>query len=135
MHRTLRIIGFAAVLGAAACSHGNGPGSSGPGEQEHNEPNAPPTSAAKLTKDEAVAIALAKFPGEVVESELEREHGHLIYSIEIRPTGQAKGVKEVNVDAIDGSIVNIEDEDEGDGDRDGGGDEGAAEHHEQDDKD
>ncbi len=132
-------LGLASVvaLGAGACAHSGHPAAMARTEpaaadhDEDNDPSAPPTSAARLTQDQATAIARASFPGDVVEAELEREHGHLIYSIEIRPTGQQNGVKEVNVDAIDGSIVNVEDEDDEDdeddadsgkdGDGDGGG--------------
>ncbi len=124
---------FAFCAAAAACSHGGQPatsttaGSSMTTTEHDNDddPSAPPKSAAKLTEDQAKAIATAKVPGDIKESELEREHGHLIYSIEIKPTGQAKGVKEVNVDAIDGSIVNIEDES-------GEEDEGGEVHHAED---
>lgn len=121
------ILAFGLALGASACSHGSSTSAAArttPAGEDHedDDPSAPPKSAAKLSQDQATAIALAKFPGDIVEAELEREHGHLIYSIEIRPTGQSKGVKEVNVDAIDGSIVNVEDEDEHE-DGDGPGDE------------
>ena len=127
-HVTSRVLASIVTLGlavaAGACAH-SGPSTAvartAPAAADHdddhdddNDPSAPPTSAARLTQDQATAIALASFPGVVVEAELERERGHLIYSIEIRPTGQQAGVKEVNVDAIDGSIVNVEDEDDED---------------------
>ncbi len=126
---------LAFLVVAVGCTHAASPPASktttssststaGAAEQDDDDPSAPPKSAAKLTEDQAKATALAKVPGDVVASELEREHGHLIYSIEIKPTGQTEGVKEVNVDAIDGSIVNIEDEhDEDEGDaKEGDGD-------------
>ncbi|MEO8034581.1 MAG: PepSY domain-containing protein, partial [Acidobacteriota bacterium] len=64
---------------------------------------------AKITMDKAREIALAKVPGGKVESgELEREHGKLIYSFDIRNT---KGsVTEVNVDAITSKIVAVQQE-------------------------
>ncbi len=116
---------FAVLIVAVGCTHAASPpasttttssktSSEGAAEHDDDDPSAPPKTAAKLTEDQAKATAVAKVPGEVVASELEREHGHLIYSVEIKPTGQAKGVKEVNVDAIDGSIVNIEDENDED---------------------
>lgn len=63
---------------------------------------------AKITMEQAKAIALKKAPGTVKESELEREKGKLIYSFDI-VTG--KEITEVQVSAIDGSIVAVEKED------------------------
>jgi hypothetical protein len=42
----------------------------------------------------------------VEASELEREHGRLIYSLEIVRPGEHR-ITEVNVSAMDGSIVNV----------------------------
>ena len=65
----------------------------------------------KLSLDEAKAIALAKVPGKVKAQELEREHKRWIYSFEIRPDHGKKGyVKEVNVDADSGEIVEVDTE-------------------------
>ena len=65
---------------------------------------------AKITAEDARAIALKKVPGEIEEEELEKEHGKLVYSYDIRATGQ-KGITEVQVSAMDGSIVSVEKED------------------------
>jgi uncharacterized membrane protein YkoI len=63
---------------------------------------------AKITMDAARATALKKAPGKVESSELEKEHGKLIYSFDIR---NAKGtIDEVNVDAITGAVVAVEHE-------------------------
>ncbi len=63
-----------------------------------------PTS--KIAMDKARQIALAKVPGTVVHDELEKEKGRWIYSIEVRPTGETgKRIKEVNIDASTGEIV------------------------------
>jgi uncharacterized membrane protein YkoI len=63
---------------------------------------------AKITLEKAKEIALAKAPGKVESSELEREHGTLIYSFDIR---NAKGtITEVAVSAINGKIVAVEHE-------------------------
>lgn len=60
---------------------------------------------AKIGEDSATAIALAQVPGGQVRSgELEREHGKLIYSFDIKVAGKS-GIEEVNVDARDGSVV------------------------------
>jgi uncharacterized membrane protein YkoI len=63
---------------------------------------------AKITMAEARTIALKQATGAVESAELEREHGVLIYSFDIR-TG--KDITEVQVNAIDGKIVAIEHED------------------------
>lgn len=60
---------------------------------------------AKVTEANARATALAKVPGGTISSsELEREHGRLIWSFDI---GQAKStsVVEIQVDARSGRIV------------------------------
>ena len=57
---------------------------------------------AKISMKKARGIALKKAPGKISSAELERENGKLIYSFDINTK---KGVTEVNVDAINGSIV------------------------------
>jgi N-methylhydantoinase A/oxoprolinase/acetone carboxylase beta subunit len=64
---------------------------------------------AKISVEEARATALKKVPGEIQEEELEKENGKLVYSFDIRATGQ-KDITEVQVSAIDGSIVSVEKE-------------------------
>lgn len=66
---------------------------------------------AKISKDEAKEIALkhVRKGSRIESSELEREHGKLIYSFDIREP-QRKDVTEVNVNAIDGKIVAIDHE-------------------------
>lgn len=60
---------------------------------------------AKVSLETARATALKEVPnGTVKSSELEREKGKLIYSFDITVPGKT-GVQEVNVNAIDGSIV------------------------------
>jgi uncharacterized membrane protein YkoI len=60
---------------------------------------------AKVPLEAARATALAKVPGGRVQSEeLEREHGRLIYSFDIKVPGRA-GVEEVNVSAVTGKVV------------------------------
>ncbi|HEY0810404.1 MAG TPA: PepSY domain-containing protein [Longimicrobiales bacterium] len=63
--------------------------------------------------------ALAAVPGGVVvESEIEEEHGRLIYSFEIKVAGQ-DGVTEVEIDAMTGELIGTEHEsDEDDGEED-----------------
>jgi len=60
---------------------------------------------AKISEGTARATALKEVPnGTVKSSELEREHGKLIYSYDITVPGKT-GIDEVNVNAIDGSVV------------------------------
>ncbi|MGH7603692.1 MAG: PepSY domain-containing protein [Gemmatimonadaceae bacterium] len=65
---------------------------------------------AKVSKETARETALKEVPnGTVKSSELERENGKLIYSFAISAPGKT-GIEEVNVNAIDGSVVNREHE-------------------------
>ena len=60
---------------------------------------------AKVSETTARATALAQVPnGSVKSSEIERENGKLIYSFDITVPGKT-GIDEVNVNAIDGSVV------------------------------
>ena len=60
---------------------------------------------AKISEATARATALKEVPnGTVKSSELEREGGKLIYSYDITVAGKT-GIDEVNVNAIDGTVV------------------------------
>ncbi len=60
---------------------------------------------AKISEETARATALKEVPnGTVKSSELEREKGKLIYSFDISVPGK-KGIEEINVNAIDGSVI------------------------------
>ena len=60
---------------------------------------------AKISEETARATALKEVPtGTIKSSELEREKGKLIYSFDITVPGKS-GIEEVNVNAIDGSVV------------------------------
>ena len=62
---------------------------------------------AKISLTAAQATALAKVPGgKIRSSELEREHGKLIYSFDIKVAGKS-GIEEVNIDAIDGHVIGV----------------------------
>jgi uncharacterized membrane protein YkoI len=67
-------------------------------------------SQAKISIEEARATASKKVPGAIKEEELEKEKGKLVYSFDIQATGE-KDITEVQVSAIDGSIVSVEKED------------------------
>ncbi|HEY0406587.1 MAG TPA: PepSY domain-containing protein [Pyrinomonadaceae bacterium] len=62
----------------------------------------------RITMEQARAIALKRAPGNIEGSELEREHGKLVYSFDIR---NDKGtITEVQVNAKTGRIVSVEEE-------------------------
>lgn len=61
---------------------------------------------AKIGPEQARAAALRAVPGTVKDADLETEHGRLVYSYEIARPGQ-RGITEVSVSAMDGSIVNV----------------------------
>jgi hypothetical protein len=70
---------------------------------------------ARITVEQAREVALRAVPGSVTDSELEKENGRLIYSFEITRPGEQRysfgkgkhSIVEVNVSAVDGSIVDI----------------------------
>jgi len=65
---------------------------------------------AKISKADAEKTALTKAPGGTIkETELEKEHGRLVWSIEISTPGD-RDLTEVHVDAITGQIVAVEKE-------------------------
>jgi len=68
----------------------------------------------KISADQARKTALERVAGTIVEEELEKENGRIVYSIEIRDKNQK--VFDVEVDAETGAIVNVEEEDDDDED-------------------
>jgi uncharacterized membrane protein YkoI len=84
-------------------------------EENHKEAKQAKLMAeAKVSQADAQATALAQVPnGNVKESELEKEHGKLIWSFDIATPG-TKDITEVNIDAINGTVVSKEIEKEKD---------------------
>jgi uncharacterized membrane protein YkoI len=66
-------------------------------------------SQAKIPVEDARATASKKVPGEIKEEELEKENGKLVYSFDIQAPGQ-KDITEVQVSAMDGTVVSVEKE-------------------------
>lgn len=65
---------------------------------------------ATVTKEAATKTALTKVPnGTVKESELEMEHGKLVWSFDIS-TPNSKNITEVQVDAKTGKVVSLKKE-------------------------
>lgn len=68
------------------------------------------TQAAKLSRVDAERVALTRAPGGTVkESELEKEHGRLVWSFDIATPGTSD-ITEVQVDAVTGEVVSVEKE-------------------------
>lgn len=98
---------IAALLAAGSLAFGNSASLARRGQEEANN-EAKLAKQAKITKERAQEIALKRAPGTVEGSELEREHGKLVYSFDIR---NSKGtIDEVQVSAITGKVVRVEHE-------------------------
>lgn len=66
--------------------------------------------ATKITEARAAEIARKRVPNGTIENlELEREHGKLIYSFELKVKGK-RGITEVNIDAMTGKVGPLEHE-------------------------
>jgi uncharacterized membrane protein YkoI len=72
-----------------------------------NEKKSEEKSAAKISKETAMATALAKVPGGTVkDGELEKEKGKWIWSFDISIPGSTD-IKEVAVDATTGAVLDV----------------------------
>ena len=77
-------------------------------EGEDKDKDSRQAMSAKVTMEEAMQTAKTKFPGRVVESELESEDGALVYEVKIvSASGEAQ---EIEVDAQSGKILDSESE-------------------------
>lgn len=63
---------------------------------------------ARITMEQARATALERASGTVESGELEREHGRLVYSFDIR--NERGTISEVQVSAINGRVVSVTEE-------------------------
>ena len=98
MTRMIRYISPLAALALCATS------ASAQAAPKH-ETQAQLEAQAKVSMAAAKATALAKVPGGWVKSsELEREHGKLLYSFDIATKGK-NGIDEVQIDAITGAQI------------------------------
>ncbi|MDX6712036.1 MAG: hypothetical protein QOH96_3052 [Blastocatellia bacterium] len=108
MNRRLIISAFAAALLMAPAGQLLAMNSPQENKEEKRENQANLAAKAKITKEQAEATALKRAPGKVESSELEREHGRLVYSFDIR---NSRGtIDEVQVSAITGKVVRVEHE-------------------------
>lgn len=72
---------------------------------------------AAVSPEAAIEIALGRVAGRVVEAEIEREDGRLVYSFDIEVPG-VSGLTEVEIDAQTGEILEVENEEDDDEDDD-----------------
>ncbi|MBF0707567.1 PepSY domain-containing protein [Alkalihalobacillus hwajinpoensis] len=66
---------------------------------------------AKISEAEAEKIALEEVSGDVIEKEVEKEDGKIVYEFEIKTD---TGEKEVEIDGMSGDIIQVEDDEEDD---------------------
>ncbi len=65
-------------------------------------------AAAKITIEKAIKTAAEKVSGQIIEAELDRKHGKLIWEVEV-VTAEHK-IMEVHIDAETGTFIDIEEE-------------------------
>ena len=75
--------------------------------QELAQTTAEPTSAPKITPEQASAAALKVVPGHVTSVVIEKKRGTNVYVVEIRTRGG--GEKDVFVDLMTGQVLGTED--------------------------
>ena len=66
---------------------------------------------ARVTAEQARSAALAQVPGNATSTELENEDGNLVYGVTVKTTA---GEREVKVDAGNGKVLHIEQDQEND---------------------
>lgn len=106
LNRRLLVLGvFAALLVPAEAAARRGRGRGG----DHDDAREALEQGDALPLTQILPLALRAVPGEILEIELEREHGRLVYEVEILArTGR---VRKVNMDARTGRVLGVEDED------------------------
>jgi uncharacterized membrane protein YkoI len=77
-------------------------------EREHDQIRGALQRGEVLPLVKILAIAQEKVPGDVIEVELESEHGALVY--EIKVLAQSGRVREIKIDAKSGTVLKIEDD-------------------------
>ena len=98
------VMGFALALSLPVAALAQAPGKS-PAPRPKAETQAELQRQAKVSLADATGVALKTVPGAtVVSHELEREHGKLIYSFDMKLAGRS-GIEEVAVDAMTGAMI------------------------------
>ncbi len=83
-------------------------GEKGKGKMDKVKEAVEMAAAAKVTIDEAIKTASEKVSGKVIEAELEKKHGKLVWEVEV-VTAENK-VMEVHIDAETGTVIDVEEE-------------------------
>lgn len=81
-------------------------------EDDSPEAQAKMMKEAKISMEQARKTALERVKGTIVEEEIEREKGRLIYSFEIRDADRK--IQEVEIDAMTGALIGVKQEDDDD---------------------
>ena len=100
---TMAAIAVMLVLSSPAWSDDKGTGKKGESKETVEM-----AAAAKIMIDQAIQTALEKVQGTVVEAELEKKHGKIVWEVEI-VTAENK-VMEVHIDAEAGTVIDVEEE-------------------------
>ncbi len=103
--RALILAAFAAALASPEAAAGRGRGR---GRSDHDEAREAYERGEALPLARVLPLALAAVPGEILEIELERPHGRLVYEIEI--LARNGRVRKVILDARTGAVLGVEDE-------------------------
>jgi len=101
--RFLLLAVFAAALAPADALARRGRGG------DHDDARAAVDQGRALSLSQILPRALAAVPGEVLEVELDEEHGQLVYEIEI--LSRDGRVKQVVLNARTGAVLEVEDDD------------------------
>lgn len=117
MKRVLTTLGVAAMFGVAGVAAAQSTTHTMQSTRSTMQQNGPKAdipanlaAKAKISESAARATALARVPGATVEAaELENEGGKLLYSYDLKVAGQS-GIQEVQVNALDGSVIGVEHE-------------------------
>lgn len=102
--RLLIVAAFAVALVPPGADAKRGRGRGG----DHDEAREAYEQGEALSLAQILPLALRAVPGEVLEVEIEREHGRLVYEIEI--LARSGRVRKVTLDARTGALLNVEDE-------------------------
>jgi uncharacterized membrane protein YkoI len=82
--------------------------SEGKGKKDEVKESVEMAAAAKVTIEQAIKTASERVSGKVIEAELEKKHGTLVWEVEV-VTAENK-VMEVHIDAETGAVIDVEEE-------------------------
>ena len=99
----LAVVGMVLALNGPAWSD-----QKGKGKKDESKETVEMAAMAKVTIDQAIKTTTEKIPGKVVEAELEKKHGMLVWEVEV-VTAENK-VMEVHIDAESGAVIDVEEE-------------------------